>query len=480
MRPEGGRARTPSPPPARCCAPTIPRRASASWSTRRSRGPSDPKLDYGRDVEPWLGEKAALWLSEAQRGRGDARRRAAVRRGHRQGAGGARPRGQGRRRALHRSAATRASDYKVNTAGEALRDRRRLRRAGHGGGAQADDRRRGGRLAGRVRALPRRRSGDLPDERLAHAYLDAQGAGRRGPAQRPRGAPAVRAVPRLVLGLDELGPIDRRVHRRRRTPGGRHGHDRGGAAAAAAASACSAARRRRRCSASCPATRGARSGCRRWASRCGSSTAARRRDRRRGDRGPAARLARPRPRAGRLQLDRRHRRVRARDARSRRSTAGSSSRSTDEETADRGVRQARRPDAHARRASIRGPCGSTAPTRRSPISDAGQPKPIVVARGDDRVVATYGEPGRGERAQAGREADGRDASSTGPRSCWATTSSRRSCSPCPPSSMLAARSPRPSDPEFQQAKPYLEAFGVIAAGGARETATGCGRGSWPG
>ena len=145
----------------------------ASSSTRRCRG-GDANLDYEKDIKPWLGERAALWLGTRLDGDGIPSGAAIIDDHRRRTRSGRHPQGrkderrQARPNARTRAPTTRSTRTATRSASwtEELPDRR------PGGRVQGADRRAEGRqVAGRLRPLPQGID-TLDDDRLGHFYLD--------------------------------------------------------------------------------------------------------------------------------------------------------------------------------------------------------------------------------------------------------------------------------------------------------------------
>ena len=203
---------------------------------------------------PWLGEKVALWA------------RADERRGATSAARSSRPRPTRTPRRRRSTAPSRAArrPSRAQLRGRRLPGRRRRARpassrASRSSGTEAEfkrDRRRG---QGRRRWPPttayRKAIDGLEDERLGTLLLRRQGADRPGGARGPRGRAAARAG-QAAVPVRQGRPGRRRVPRRRRAARASTRPPRCPRTRSPAGSARSRAAARRRCSASCPATRG--------------------------------------------------------------------------------------------------------------------------------------------------------------------------------------------------------------------------------
>ena len=216
----------------------------------------NPDTSYEKDIEPWLGQKAGVWVSgvdrEGSRLRGGRRDE-----GHREGPEGDRRGHQGRGR-RDQGALLRGRRLPGGQGRRGGRHRRRLLHRRHRAGVQAHGQGQRRRLArGRQEVQGHgRRDRRRPARPLLHRPQAVLRAGDQGRSQ--RGA----VVPAAALGVpDRQARADgRRAAGRRRPDRVRHGHERPGRGRAARRSPPSSAPARRRWWPSCPATRGPRTG----------------------------------------------------------------------------------------------------------------------------------------------------------------------------------------------------------------------------
>ena len=136
--------------------------------------------------------------------------------------------------------------------------------------------------------------------------------------------------------------------------------------------------------------------------------------------------------------------------------------------------------AAARSASSSGCCRARAARRVSPIkvdgrraaafqagADRRSASRSIIARSDDRVVVGVGEAAAADGARAGREARRLRALRAGQGRARRRLRAGASCSRCP-TLIEAVEATGEADADFAKAKPYLEAFSVIASGGTFE------------
>ena len=168
-------------------------------------GAEDPRLDYGRDVEPWLGEKAGFWLSVADEGAPESR-------------------GVGLLSATDEDAAREALDRAIASSGETFAERSYNGvdyKAGPGGnaiavaegfamlGTEPELKRTIDALEGDSLAEADRYGeaiGELPDERLAHFFADSKALVDAALRADPEAAAQFEQF-RGLVPVDRLGPV---------------------------------------------------------------------------------------------------------------------------------------------------------------------------------------------------------------------------------------------------------------------------------
>src|SRR5215217_1988957 len=234
------------------------------------------RLDYARDVKPWLGEKAGVWAASTDEEGQDSSAVAILSATDTDKARDTIDRLSKESDKRFSSKSYEGVDYKSNGEGDAVgvvddfavigteAEFRRTVAAADGDGLDDDKRYKDA-------------VGELSDDRLAHVYVDAralvdQALRQSDPSERRQAQQVVQG-----LQLDELGPIAASFS----ADGSRlavDGFTSGSAATTSRGSVRSPARAPRPCSASCPVTRGARSARRNSArrlARCTSSSPAR-------------------------------------------------------------------------------------------------------------------------------------------------------------------------------------------------------------
>jgi hypothetical protein len=101
------------------------------------------------------------------------------------------------------------------------------------------------------------------------------------------------------------------------------------------------------------------------------------------------------------------------------------------------------------------------------ISDAATPQPVILARGQGRVVAAYGEDAAAQALAADEPLADSELHSRGEAILGHDVSPTVLVS-MPAILRLVDASPGAADPEWAQVRPYLEAYDVVAGGGGRE------------